>query len=82
MRVTPETAVPVWIENGPRRSLVVFDDGAVEEVDDPARAAEMASQRFLRSQTDRRVIRVVQQLPLAWLPPGLRLVDTPGLGEP
>ena len=82
MAVTPVTAVPVWVENGPRRSQVLFDDGSIKEIDDTLAAAEMASQRFRRSKSGPKVIRVMQQLPLDWLPDGLRLVDTPGLDDP
>ncbi len=82
MRVTPETAVPVWVESGPRRSIVLFDDGTSEDIDDATAAAEMATQRYRRSQGRRKVVRVVQQLPIEWLPVGLRVVDTPGLDDP
>lgn len=82
MSVTPETAVPVWIESGEYRSFVVREDGTVEDVADAATAAEMATQRHTRKDSRSRIVRVVQRLPIDWLPEGLRLVDTPGLDDP
>ena len=81
VRVTPETAVPVWVENGHRQSQVVFSDGTIEDVDDASAAALMATQRHQQSD-GRRVLRVIQRLPLDWMPIGLRIVDTPGLDDP
>src|SRR5690606_12626482 len=36
MRVTPETAVPVWVENGRGPAEVLHADGRIEYVEDPA----------------------------------------------
>ena len=80
VRVTPETAVPVWVESGPRSSFVVYD-GRVVEMDSVQGAAEFASQRH-RTTTGERVVRVLHKLSVPWMPPGIRLVDTPGLDDP
>lgn len=81
MRVTPETAVPVWVENGPPRTLAVFNDGSSEEVLDTHVAQELATQRS-EKKAKRKVARIIQYTELSWLPEGLRLVDTPGLQDP
>ena len=63
--------------------MVIREDGSIEEVADASVAAEMATQRHVRKELPgRRVVRVVQQLPISWVPAGLRLVDTPGLDDP
>ena len=81
MRITPEQAVPVWVESGERKTIVWYDDNTFELVTDDAKAKVISSQRFV-NEGDRSVIRLVQYVELAWLPDGLRLVDTPGLDDP
>lgn len=81
MRVTPETAVPVWVERGEPRTVVIYSDGSSGEVADPHLAQEMATQRA-ESGIGKNVMRVVQYTEVAWLPDGLRIVDTPGLQDP
>lgn len=81
MRVTPETAVPVWVENGLPRTVAIFSNGTSEEFEDSHRAQEMATQRSESGQNPR-VERVIQYTELSWLPEGLRIVDTPGLQDP
>jgi hypothetical protein len=81
MRVTPETAVPVWVENGHPRTVAIFSNGTSEEFEDSHRAQEMATQRSESGQNPR-VERVIQYTELSWLPEGLRIVDTPGLQDP
>ena len=81
MRVTPETAVPVWVENGRPRTVAIFSNGTSEEFEDSHRAQEMATQRSESGQNPK-VERVIQYTELSWLPEGLRIVDTPGLQDP
>jgi len=81
MRITPEQAVPVWVESGERKTIVWYDDNTFELVTDDAKAKIISSQRFVND-GDKSVIRLVQYVELAWLPDGLRLVDTPGLDDP
>jgi Dynamin family len=81
MRVTPETAVPVWVESGPTKTLAFFSDGSTLAVEDSHEAQQLASQRH-NQQGGPEVVRVVQFAELAWLPEGLRIVDTPGLQDP
>jgi len=81
MRVTPETAVPVWIESGDQQTLVVLGDGSVKEVSlDEARL--MATQRFKPKHLLEKPLRVVHRLRIPWLPRGVRVIDTPGLDDP
>lgn len=83
VNVVPETATPVWVESGEKRSYVIFSDGHREEFADAAEAAEMATQRHKRRKSPHgNVLRVQQYLEIDWLPQGLRLVDTPGLSDP
>ncbi len=81
MRITPEQAVPVWVESGERKTIVWYDDNTFELVTDDAKAKIISSQRFV-NEGNKSVIRLVQYVELAWLPDGLRLVDTPGLDDP
>lgn len=83
MRVTPETAIPVWVENGSQRTVAVYNDGTSREVEDTHEAQELATQRSEKKSKDKKkVVRVVQYTELSWLPEGLRIVDTPGLQDP
>jgi GTPase SAR1 family protein len=97
MRVTPETAIPVWVESGPGETRAIFSDGSSQVVADTHEAQEMASQRRTRSngvqsrvrrgrhrvaEESLEVVRIIQFVDLSWLPEGLRLVDTPGLQDP
>ena len=81
MRITPEQAVPVWVESGKRKTIVWYDNDTWELVTDDAQAKIISSQRFV-NEGEKNVIRLVQYVELAWLPDGLRLVDTPGLDDP
>ena len=81
MRVTPETAVPVWVEHGKQKTVVIYSDGSSGEVTDTHMAQEMATQRA-ESGIGKNVVRVVQYTEVPWLPEGLRIVDTPGLQDP
>ena len=82
MRVTPETAVPVWVERGSGPAEVWKLDGSRELIDDPAAARERMGQAHKRSKPTDEVLRVVQFVDVPWLQQGLRLVDTPGLSDP
>jgi len=86
--VTPETAVPVYVEGGERSALVLFDDGSSEEVP-PEDAIAMASQRYRDRQKEKHkeqqppaVVRVIQRANADLLRQGVRLIDTPGLSDP
>ena len=81
MRVTPETASPVWVESGTTKTLAILADGTTKIVEDSAEAQKLASQRYRRGDGPE-VVRVIQYAELSWLPEGLRLVDTPGLQDP
>lgn len=81
MRVTPETAIPVWVERGESRTLAIFADGSSHELEDSHEAQLLASQRR-EDKSGPEVVRVVQYTEVPWLPEGLRLVDTPGLQDP
>ena len=82
MRVTPETAVPVWVERGHEEAIVLYADGRTEVTDDLDEAKERMSQRFRRKRPAEPVTRVVQRVEVEWLPEGVRIVDTPGLADP
>lgn len=82
MRVVPETAVPVWVEQGTDEAVVIYADGRTELVDDPDAAMERMSQRFRRKRPKDPVVRVIQRVEVDWLPPGVRVIDTPGLADP
>ena len=81
MRVTPETAIPVWVESGRTKTLAILADGTTKIVEDSAEAQKLASQRHENGEGPA-VVRVIQYAELSWLPEGLRLVDTPGLQDP
>jgi len=82
MRVTPETAVPVWIESGPLATTVFLADGTVVEDLDVDEARTMATQRFKAKKAGQKPIRVMHRRPIEWLPEGVRVIDTPGLDDP
>ena len=82
MRVTPETAVPVWIESGTGPSEVWKADGTIEIVDDPAAARERMGQKYRKAKPKDVVVRVVQYVNVDWMASGIRLIDTPGLSDP
>ncbi|MCU1499381.1 MAG: Dynamin family protein, partial [Acidimicrobiales bacterium] len=81
MRVTPETAVPVRVMRGHPHARVVFEDGTVEDFDDPEKARDLGSQRRVR-QLKNRPIEITQFVDSDWLDPGVCLIDTPGLSDP
>lgn len=78
--VTPITAVPTRIRFGRAPRLHVwFADAPARELDVSALSA-YASERENPGNT-RRVVRLVVDLPAAFLESGITLVDTPGLGS-
>lgn len=85
--VTPETAVPVYIENGPRSATVYYADGKSESFA-PEEALGMASQRYQENRKQKSgeaqpaVVRVLQNIESDLLRAGMRLIDTPGLSDP
>lgn len=82
MRVTPETAVPVWIESGPPTSRVLLADGGVLSDLSIEEAHLMSTQRYKARDLAKKPLRVEHRLRVAWLPRGVRIVDTPGLDDP
>lgn len=84
MRVTPETAVPIWVQSGSGPSEVLRSSGVTEIVEDPSVAREMMGQGHKNKKSNRNddVVRVIQYVDIPWLQPGLRLIDTPGLSDP
>jgi hypothetical protein len=82
MRVTPETAVPVWIESGPPMSRVLLADGAVLSDLSIEQAHLMSTQRYKAKDLAKKPLRVEHSLRVPWLPKGVRIVDTPGLDDP
>lgn len=78
--VTPITAVPTRIGFGRHPRLRVwFADAAARDLDVGA-LADYASERANPANT-KRVMRLVVELPAAFLESGVTLVDTPGLGS-
>jgi hypothetical protein len=78
--VTPETAVPVYVEHGPEPSATVhFAEGRVEETDLDG------AHRFTSQKTNRNnrlgVTHVRVRVPAPLLAAGTRLIDTPGLDD-
>ena len=82
MRVTPETAVPVWIENGDTETKVVLLDGTVLSDLSLEDARIMATQRYKPTKSLNKPLRVQHKLRIPWLPKGVRIIDTPGLDDP
>jgi len=85
MRITPETAVPVWIESAASMPRLVFNDGSEVEVEDRDVARFEATQRGRKKRIDEdlpRVQRLVLPIHGSWLPDGVRIIDTPGLADP
>lgn len=80
MRVTPETAVPVYVDHGDEVAVTVhLADGSDLSLD-PDEAAQYTSQEH--NENNRRgVTHVRWQLPSPMLEHGVRLVDTPGLDD-
>jgi GTP-binding protein EngB required for normal cell division len=78
--VTPVTAIPTRIRNRPEPALLVWTaDGRLTryEID---RLADFVTEAR-NPGNDKRVTRVIAEVPLAILPPEVVLVDTPGLGS-
>jgi hypothetical protein len=82
MRVTPETAVPVWIENGTPETSVILVDGTILSDLSIEEARTMATQRYKPKRSQDKPLRVMHKLRISWLPSGVRIVDTPGLDDP
>jgi GTP-binding protein EngB required for normal cell division len=78
--VTPVTAIPTRIRNRPEPVLLVWTaDGRLTryEID---RLADFVTEAG-NPGNDKRVTRLIAEVPLAILPPEVVLVDTPGLGS-
>lgn len=82
MRVTPETAVPVWIESGDHQTFVVLRDGTIRDDITLDEAKLMATQRYKPARASEKPLRVIHRLRIPWLPKGVRVIDTPGLDDP
>jgi hypothetical protein len=85
MKVTPETARPVYVSYGDRRAWVAYQSGdseVLEEID-PDDAARFGGLRPEESddRSIRKPLRVIQQLPVPLLASGVVLKDTPGLDD-
>lgn len=81
----PKTAVPVIVEHSLEESgLIELDDGSCEFVTiEEAVSATTQDDRKKRLKDKRPLVeRVTVRLPIEWLPPGVRIVDTPGLADP
>ncbi|MBW3562414.1 MAG: dynamin family protein [Actinobacteria bacterium] len=79
MHVTPETAVPVYVEYGTPQADVYFADGTVKHVD-PSEVERYTSQKQ-NENNQLGVLNVHQQVEVPFLRNGVRLVDTPGLDD-
>jgi hypothetical protein len=81
----PKTAIPVTVEcSESPEAVVTFDDEHVETMDLDA-AREMMTQEARRRRSAARLplaAKVLVRMPISWLPPGIRLTDTPGLSDP
>ena len=81
----PKTAVPVVIEWAPEESgSVFFSDGTRKNLPllDAVQFATQSARKQQIASSGPVVDRVLIRLPLEWLPPGIRLIDTPGLEDP
>lgn len=80
MRVTPETAVPVYVSYGRTPEAEVhFADGSIKHVDVDD-VSEFTSQKT-NPQNRLGVTYVQQRVPVGFLKNGTRLIDTPGLDD-
>lgn len=79
MHVTPETAVPVYVEYGTPQADVYFADGTVKHVD-PSEVERYTSQKH-NENNQLGVLNVHQKVEVPFLRNGVRLVDTPGLDD-
>lgn len=78
--VTPITAVPTRIRFGEAVSLTVWYAERPRQTLDISRLLEVASEKH-NPHNEKRVTRIVLELPSARLRKGVTLVDTPGLGS-
>jgi GTP-binding protein EngB required for normal cell division len=78
--VTPITAVPTRIKNGPASKLFVWKAEAGLETYSVDRLAEFVTETK-NPGNEKRVARLVVEMPLPLLPQEVTLVDTPGLGS-
>jgi GTP-binding protein EngB required for normal cell division len=78
--VTPVTSVPTRIRNRPKPSLSVWTASGQLERYGIERLADFVTEER-NPGNDKRVTRVVAEVPLAILPEEVVLVDTPGLGS-
>jgi len=79
--VTPITAVPTRIRYGEMPQLTVwFAERRLPEILEIGRLAEVASEKG-NPQNEKRVTRIIVDLPSARLRKGTTFVDTPGLGS-
>jgi GTPase SAR1 family protein len=80
MHVTPETAVPVYVDYGDEpRADVYFVDGSVKTVA-PEEVHLYTSQKH-NTNNKKGVVHVHQHVQVGFLRNGVRLVDTPGLDD-
>ncbi len=80
MHVTPETAVPVYVDYGETAGAeVYFADGSVKHVG-VEDVEEFTSQKF-NPNNARGVTYVRQHVPVGFLRNGTQLIDTPGLDD-
>lgn len=78
--VTPETAVPVYVEHGEDTTATVHFVSGEHRAIDPGSVGEWVSQKH-NAANRRGVTHVRWTLPSALLRNGVRLVDTPGLDD-
>lgn len=80
MHVTPETAVPVYVDYGETpRAFVSFAEGTTREVR-PEEVGEYTSQKS-NPNNQLGVTHVTQHVPVRFLRNGVRIIDTPGLDD-
>lgn len=80
MHVTPETAVPVYVDYGTvPQADVFFADGSVKHV--AIEEVERYTSQKINANNQLGVLNVHQQVPVGFLRNGVRLVDTPGLDD-
>lgn len=78
--VTPITAVPTRIRYGDKRGLAVWYAERPAQTFDVSRLFEVASEKG-NPRNEKKVTRIVLDLPSAHLQEGITFVDTPGLGS-
>lgn len=80
MHVTPETAVPVYVDYGEvPQATVFFADGSVKHV--AVEEVSLYTSQKHNANNQKGVLHVHQQVQVGFLRNGVRLVDTPGLDD-